>query len=201
MHLNFFASLGANVNYYAHPVSPNRFLAANVARAEARSSARKGAEMSLAAELSFPSTRFCLQTEFGLAYREVGVIANFTPTSLGNVQANRDGFYRNTNYYFALGPGLNLGRHKGFYAGALFYTDLIQQKYFSGISRNTANDAELSDPGNDIDSENGIMLMLRKQLKSFGPITPHVYVRYTQGLNQTRLRAFSAGVSISLEKH
>lgn len=200
LRLNFFALIGANVNYYARPASSQRFLARGAAMANARTSARTGGEMSLAAELGFPSTRFSLRTEFGAAYREVGIVADFIPTGAGSVTSYRDGYYRNANFFFGLGPGLKLGRAKRIYVGALFYTDLIQEKYFSGLSQNTSNDKSYSDPTEDIDSENGLMLLLRKDLKPFGSILPSIYVRYTQGLNNTRLRAFSAGVSVSLEK-
>jgi len=200
--LRFRAALGANVNKYANPVGDNRFLAnINVSNIQGTTEMLSGGEAALSLGLIFPATPMCLNFELGMAYRQVGVQASFYHPKAAAF-TERDGYYRNYNYYFALVPEVFVGKKRNFSLTAGFYADIFQQCYFRGhfgIVNADTPPTLYTHPGKDIDFERGLIVGLHYRLTSLERYRPQAYLRYTHGINNTQVRAISLGVAVEFE--
>ena len=196
------ASLGLNMNQYAQAAAPNRFLGrTNVAAVQAETQMLSGKEAAFSVGLLFPSTPLCLNFELGMAYRKVGVQAAFFDPKL-SAFGDRNGVYRNFNYYFAIVPEVFVGKKRNFSVSAGFYNDLVQQRYFDGnfnsLEPNPSKSSSLH-PGFDVDSEHGLILGLNYRLNWMKNYHPQLYLRYMHGLNNTHVQAISLGAAVDFE--
>ncbi len=200
--LRFRASLGANMNQYANSVNPNRFLAnLNVAATKGQTQMLSGTEAAISVGMLFPSAPMCLNFELGMAYRKVGVQGSFYNARTAT-QSDRDGQYRNYNYYLAIVPEVFLGKSRNFSLSAGFYSDIIQQRYFRGNSTATRADTPnpvLENATDDLNLEYGMMFGLQYRMPVLKHLHPSLYLRYTHGMNNTNVRALSLGVSTDFE--
>jgi len=200
--LRFRASLGANMSQYANPARPNRFLAnLNVAAVQGKTQMLPGTEAAISVGMLFPQAPMCLNFELGMAYRKVGVQGSFYNAKTAT-QSVRDGEYRNYNYYLAVVPEVFLGKHRNFSLSAGFYSDVIQQRYFRGISSATNADRPnpfLDNVSDDLNLEHGMMFGVQYRVPALNHLHPSMYLRYTHGMNNTNVRALALGVSTDFE--
>ncbi len=201
--LKFRAMAGINANQYADPSGANRQLAnASIASVEDETHKLPGGEVALSAGLLFPSTRFYLNFELGMAYRQVRAMASYYDFKSA-VWVKRDGRYQNYNYYFAIVPEVFLGRRRDFSISAGFYTDFFQQRYFNGNATLQNADAPNTLHANldkDIDSERGLIFGMNYRVAAREHLRPQLYLRYTHGFTNTQVRAISFGLGIEFEK-
>jgi hypothetical protein len=200
--LRFRASLGANMSQYANPVGSNRFLAnLNIAAAQGKTQMLPGTEAAISVGMLFPSAPMCLNFELGMAYRKVGVEGSFYNARTATLSV-RDGEYRNYNYYLAVIPEVFLGEHRNFSLSAGFYSDVIQQRFFRGISSATNADSPnpfMDNVSNDLNLEHGMMFGVQYRVPALNHLHPSVYLRYTHGMNNTNVRALTLGISTDFE--
>lgn len=200
--LRYRAVLGANMNQYANPVAPNRFLAnTNTAAAQGETQMLPGTEAAISVGLLFPSMPMCLNFEAGVAYRQVGIQGGFYNSKTTTV-SNRDGYYRNLNYYIGVFPEVFVGKKRDLSLSFGYYADLFQQRYFRGNAVGTKADASnfYDNPGHDLDFERGLMFGLHYRIMPLKQLRPQIYLRYTHGLNMTQIRALSLGFAVELNQ-
>ena len=196
MKLRFRVSAGANLSTFSNNSAPNHFLALQNVGLESASYQRlPGQELAFSTGLLFPETPLCLNLELGLTRRQVGVHARFVGEQIGY---SRDGVYDYINTYFALVPEVFVGENRDLSLSAGFYFDLAQQRGFRGTNFSAVSNAAHADPRQDIDVERGWLVGASYRLPILERFQPALYVRNTFGLNSTKLRAVSLGVSVQL---
>lgn len=198
MKVDFRVSAGFNLSTFSDQRSPHGFLALqNVYFNEVSYQRLPGQELAISAGLLFPETRLRLNFELGVARRQVGVNAHFFSAE---ASYSRDGVYDYFNTYFALVPEVFVGKKRDFSFSAGFYADLAQQRSFRGDGTSTAPNATHADPRQDIDRERGLLAGVAYCLPFWKKWQPAMYVRNMFGLNNTRVRAISLGVSFQIGK-
>lgn len=200
--LKFRAFAGVSMNQYANPVTTNRFLArTNIALAQGETQMMPGKEVGISMGLQFPSMPMCLNFELGFTKRQVGILGRFNDQKAGII-ADRDGVYQTSNLYFGVIPEIFVGRKGNFSFSSGFYADIYQQRHFRGdFNTSDANTHSnfYGKPERDLDMERGFILGLNYRIRQFDHFQPQVYMRYTHGLSNTRLRALSLGAAVDFE--
>lgn len=194
--LQFSVSAGMNLSTFSNNHTPYNFLALqNVSINTVSYQRLPGQEIAFSAGLYFQETALRINFELGLAHRQVGVHASFAEGTTGY---SRDGVYDYINTYFALAPEIFAGkkRHLSFSAG--FYFDLAQQRNYRGSNSSSVPGAVHADPRQDIDVERGLLAGVSYRLPVFAHFQPALYVRNMFGLNNTRMRAISLGLSFQV---
>ena len=202
LYIKLRAALGANLNQYTHPAGSTRLLAnKRAASVVAETQILPGVEAAFTTGVLFPSTPIRLNFELGVVYRQVGIQTSFYDIYTAE-SVERNGRYRNYNYFFGILPEVYVGRKRNLSFSAGFYVDIFQRRYFKGISTRINGDRSLlsSSPDNDIDYERGLMFGFHYRLASQEHLRPQIYLRYTHGLNNTQVRAISLGVAVEFEK-
>lgn len=191
-------SAGANLSTFAGNRSPHEFLALqNVAFTESSHQRLPGQEIAVSAGLLFRETPLRLFFELWVARRQVGVQARFVTEQGGYA---RHGVYDYFNTSFALVPEVFLDKKQRLALSTGFYFDLAQQRSYRGDRASPSSNATFADPRQDIDRERGVLAGVSYRISFLEKWQPTMYVRHTFGLNDTRVRAISLGLSFQLGK-
>lgn len=135
--------------------------------------------------------------ELWVARRQVGVQARFVTEQGGYA---RHGVYDYFNTSFAFVPEVFLDKKQRLALSTGFYFDLAQQRSYRGDRASPSSNATFADPRQDIDRERGVLAGVSYRISFLEKWQPTMYVRHTFGLNDTRVRAISLGLSFQLGK-
>ncbi len=159
-----------------------------------------GQDLALAVGLVFPETPLTLHLELGITRRRVGVLSTAVYES---VIYRRDGVYEYLNTYLALMPELSFGRKRSLSLSGGFYFGLAQIRDFRGT--NSATGTGAPDPAQtnirlDVSKEHGLLAGVSYCLPILPQLRPTVFVRYTRGLIDSKVRATSIGMAFQIGK-
>ena len=159
-----------------------------------------GQDLALTAGLVFPETSLTLNLELGITRRQVGVRSVL---SSDDVIYNRDGVYEYYNTYLALVPEISFGKKRRLSLSGGFYFGLAQIRDFRGTTSTTGigtPNPAYTKPQLDVGKEHGLLVGASYYLPILPQLQPSIFVRYTRGLIDSKVRATSFGVSFQIDK-